>query len=71
MAEEHIKTLKNNGDSSNEKPANSLSEDTIWLNTFDEMRQGVVNKFRFLLMCQLMIVWFLGKDAYTNPDYTH
>ena len=44
------------------------SEDMIWLATFDQTRQGIVNKFRFLVMCQLMIVWFLGKDAFTSDS---
>ena len=45
------------------------SDDMIWLSTFDNERRGIVLRFGFLLLCQLFILWSIGKDAFTLDFY--
>ena len=37
--------------------------------TFNQTRQSVNNRFRFLVLCQLFIVWSVGRDAFTEEMY--
>ena len=46
-------------------------EDKIWLTQFEQSRSSTLNQFRFLVIGQLMLVFFMSQQAFNDSEIVY
>jgi len=62
--DEPERTIKSVEESQNE----ANKDKSNFYKDFGSYRKSLTGKWRFLVLCQLLLVWFLGYEAFTSAD---